>query len=196
MWTCRTPGIPDGEFERADGVPITKEEVRAVQVSKARLREGQTVYDVGCGSGSITVEAGLQVGPAGRIFAVDVDRSAVDLTGRNVERFGLSNVDLVLGDAREAVAGLPRADSVFVGGNGGDTEPIVRLCAGKLRSGGRMVVGIILVETLCSVLGALDGLGMSEIDVVQVTISKSRRTSTGTMMLARNPVTVVSATRD
>jgi len=65
----------------------------------------------------------------------------------------------------------------------------------KLKSGGRIVIGIILIETLFSVLQALDKLKFSSVDITQVTISKSRKTTTGTMMLARNPVTIISATK-
>jgi len=196
MWKYKTPGIPDEEFERADKVPITKEEVRTIQISKARLTGGQTVYDIGCGSGSIAVEAGLQVGPNGKVFAVDIDDDAVRLTRRNLERFQVHNAEVVLGDAAETIPRLAEADSVFIGGTGGDTEKIVRLCEGKLKSGGRIVIGIILIETLYSVLEALGGLDFSDVDIAQITVSKSRRTSTGTMMLARNPVTVVSATKN
>ncbi len=195
MWKYHTPGIPDEYFERADKVPITKEEVRVIQISKARLGEGQTIYDIGCGSGSVTVEAGLLVGPAGKVYAVDFDAAAVSLTKRNLEKFSISNADVILGDARNVVPGLPAADSILVGGTGGDTRDIVNLCENKLKEGGRLVVGIIQIETLYSVLKALDGLGFSDIDITQVTISKSRKTSTGTMMLARNPVTVISATK-
>jgi len=195
MWKHKTPGIPDGDFERTDKVPITKEEVRVVQISKARLSEGQTVYDIGCGSGSVTVEAGLQIGNSGKIFAVDYDESAIELTGRNLAKFGVSNADLILGNAKEKVPGLPAADSIFIGGTGGHTGEIVRLCEGRLKSGGRIVVGTILVETLHSVLEALDKLDFSDVDVTQVAVSKGRKTAAGTMMLARNPVTVVSATK-
>ncbi len=196
MWRHKTPGIPDERFERTDKVPITKEEVRVVQISKARLDEGQTVYDIGCGSGSVAVEAGLQVGDSGKIFAVDLDERAIDLTRRNLERFGVSNVELILGNAKEKIPDLPPADSIFIGGTGRDTKEIVRLCEGKLTGGGRIVVGVILIETLYSVLRALDRLDFSDVDITQVTISKSRKTSTGTMMLARNPVTVISATKN
>ena len=82
MWNYKTPGIPDEEFERTEKVPITKEEVRTVQISKARLKPGQIVYDVGCGSGSISVEASLQVEFSGKVLAIDYDQNAVDLTKR------------------------------------------------------------------------------------------------------------------
>ena len=68
MWNYKTPGIPDEEFERTEKVPITKEEVRTVQISKARLKPGQIVYDIGCGSGSISVEAALQVESSGKVL--------------------------------------------------------------------------------------------------------------------------------
>ena len=72
MWNFKTPGIPDEEFERTEKVPITKEEVRTVQISKARLNPGQTVYDIGCGSGSISVEAALQIENSGKVIAIDL----------------------------------------------------------------------------------------------------------------------------
>ncbi|NIR75172.1 MAG: precorrin-6Y C5,15-methyltransferase (decarboxylating) subunit CbiT, partial [Nitrosopumilaceae archaeon] len=65
MWRHKTPGIPDEYFERSEKVPITKEEVRTIQISKARLKPGQTVFDIGCGSGSISIEASLQVEDSG-----------------------------------------------------------------------------------------------------------------------------------
>ena len=195
MWDYTTPGIPDEEFERAEKVPITKEEIRAVQVSKARLKPGQTVYDVGCGSGSISVEAALQVGPAGKVIAIDYDQSAADLTKRNLQKFGISNVSVMLGNAKEKIPGLEQADAVFVGGTGGDTREIVELSEKKLGTGGRIVIGIILIETLYSVLQVMDTLSFKQVDITQVTISKSRKTTTGTMMLARNPVTIISATK-
>ena len=87
------------------------------------------------------------------------------------------------------------ADVIFIGGTGGDTKDIVELCQDKLKSGGRIVIGIILIETLYSVLEILDKLHFDSVDITQVTISKSKKTTKGTMMLARNPVTIISATK-
>ena len=195
MWDYKTPGIPDEEFERTEKVPITKEEVRTVKISKARLKPGQTVYDIGCGSGSISVEVALQVESSGKVIAIDYDQNAVDLTKKNLEKFGLSNVSVVLGNAKEKISELEEADAIFVGGTGGDTKEIVELSEKKLKTGGRIVIGIILIETLYSVLQVMDTLQFKDVDITQVTISKSRKTTTGTMMLARNPVTIISATK-
>ena len=195
MWKSKTPGIPDEEFERTESVPITKEEIRAIQISKARLSSGQTVLDIGCGSGSITVEAGLLVESDGQVTGVDLDPNAIELTNRNLKKFGVDNATLILGNAKEKISELPEANAIFIGGTGGDTQEIVQLCESKLRSGGRIVIGVILIETLYAVLQTIESLKFDSVDITQITIGKSRKTSTGTMMLARNPVTVISATK-
>jgi len=195
MWNFKTPGIPNENFERTDKVPITKEEVRTIQISKARLKQGQIVYDIGCGSGSISVEAALQVESSGKILAIDFDEKAIELTKKNAEKFQISNITTIFGNAKEKILELEQSDAIFIGGTGGDTQKIVELSQTKLKSGGRIVIGTILIETLSAVLQILEKLQFEEVDITQVTISKSRKTTTGTMMLARNPVTIISATR-
>jgi cobalt-precorrin-6B (C15)-methyltransferase len=195
MWNYKTPGIPDDFFERTEKVPITKEEVRVIQLSKARLTPGQTIFDIGCGSGSITIEAAIQVENSGKVIAIDYDSNAIELTKKNIEKFGVSNVSVIFGNAKEKILELEIADVIFIGGTGGDTKEIVELCQDKLKSGGRIVIGIILIETLYSVLDILDKLQFDSVDITQVTISKSKKTTKGTMMLARNPVTIISATK-
>ena len=195
MWNFKTPGIPNENFERTDKVPITKEEVRTIQISKARLKQGQIVYDIGCGSGSISVEAALQVESSGKILAIDFDEKAIELTKKNAEKFQITNITTIFGNAKEKILELEQADVIFIGGTGGDTQKIVELSQEKLKSGGRIVIGTILIETLSAVLQILEKLQFEEVDITQVTISKSRKTTTGTMMLARNPVTIISATK-
>ena len=195
MWKYSTPGIPDESFERLEEVPITKEEVRVVQISKARLSPGQTVYDVGCGSGSVSIESALQIKSSGKVYSIDFDPKAVELTKKNLAKFGISNVTVILGNATEKISELPLADAIFIGGTGVDTKEILKLCESKLKIGGRIVIGTILIETLFAVLGIIENLKFSEVDITQITVSKSRKTSTGTMMLARNPVTIISATK-
>ena len=195
MWNFKTSGIPDEYFERTDKVPITKEEVRTIQISKARLKPGQIVYDIGCGSGSISVEAGIQIESSGKVLAIDYDENAIELTKKNIKKFNLSNISVIFGNAKEKILDLENADTIFIGGTGGDTKELVELSENKLKTGGRIVIGIILIETLYAVLQVIDKLQFESVDITQVTISKSRKTSTGTMMLARNPVTIISATK-
>ena len=195
MWNSKTSGIPDECFERTESVPITKEEVRTIQISKARLNPGQIVYDIGCGSGSISIEAAFQIESSGKVLAVDYDKNAIELTKKNIKKFGLSNITVIPGNAKEKILDFENADTIFIGGTGGDTKELVELSENKLKSGGRIVIGIILIETLYSVLQIIDKLQFESVDITQVTISKSRKTTKGTMMLARNPVTIISATK-
>ena len=103
-WVYKTPGIPDELFVQSDEVPgPTKEEIRVVTISKARLREGNVVYDVGCGTGGLTVEAALQIAPKGKVYAIDENEAAIKLTTSNVQKFGVqSNVSISRGKAPEA----------------------------------------------------------------------------------------------
>ncbi|MGB9858414.1 MAG: precorrin-6Y C5,15-methyltransferase (decarboxylating) subunit CbiT, partial [Moorellaceae bacterium] len=130
-WPYYTPGIPDELFRRGK-VPLTKEEIRILTLSKARLAPGQTVYDVGSGTGSLTVEAARLVAP-GIVYAVEKDPEALDLTRANVASFGLENVAIVAGKAPEVLADLPPADRIFIGGSAGGLRAILEHCFQRLR---------------------------------------------------------------
>lgn len=197
MWAFKTPGIPDDSFNQSDKVPgPTKEETRAVTISKARLMEGQVVIDVGCGTGGLTVEAALQVGGKGRVYAFDEDEQAVTLTKSNVQKFGVeSNVSVTRGKAPEALIALPNADAIFVGGAGASLRTVIQTAHYKLRPMGRIVVNAILLESATTAIAELKALGYQDIDVAQVSVSKGKQIGSGTMMLARNPITIVSATK-
>lgn len=192
-WDYRTPGIPDELFERTDEVPITKEDIRAIAISKLRLKEGQSAIDVGCGSGSITVELCLQT--KGKVYAIDFDQKAVELTKKNLQKFGVTAEDVILGKAQDVLPKLLDVDAVMVGGTWGDTKQVIELAVGRLKKGGRIVIDTIVIETLYQALRTVNQLELKEIDITQVTISKARKVTTGTMMLARNPVMIISATK-
>jgi cobalt-precorrin-6B (C15)-methyltransferase len=196
MWTFKTPGIPDDMFLQNDNVPgPTKEEVRALTISKARLKEGFHVIDIGCGTGGLTVEAALQVGYKGRVFAIDEDDEAVKLTASNVEKFDAQDiVKVVKGKAPEALADLPTVEVIIIGGTKGLTE-IIPVAYAKLKQHGRIVVNAILLETSFNALNAIKKVGFKDIEVTQINVAKGRVIDNGTMMLARNPITVISATK-
>ncbi len=196
MWKYKTPGVPDEMFHQSDKVPgPTKEEIRVLTVSKARLREGAVVVDVGCGTGGLTVEAALQVAPKGKVFAFDEDEEAVALTQKNVAKFGLQKtVQVTQGKAPETLAKLPQIDAIIVGGSHALRETL-KLAHQKLKTGGRIVVNAILLETTCIALDEIKQLGFQNVDVTEVFVAKGKEVGTGTMMLARNPITIVSATK-
>jgi cobalt-precorrin-6B (C15)-methyltransferase len=196
MWTCRTPGIPDEMFEQSDDVPgPTKEEIRVLTISKAHLREGSLAVDVGCGTGGLTVEVALQVTSKGKVFAVDDDENAIELTKTNVARFAVQDtVQVIRGKAPEALSNLPEVDAVLIGGSQSLRE-VIRASHKKLKKNGRIVINAILLETGYTALDEIKKLHFKEVDVITVFVAKGKEVRSGTMMLARNPITIVSATK-
>lgn len=193
-WNSRSPGIPDEFFLREEEVPITKEEVRSIIISKLRLSENSSVIDIGCGSGSITVELCLQC-KKGKVFGVDLDSQAVNLTKNNLEKFKVY-AEIRLGNAMDILESLPLVDGIVIGGTTGKTEALIDQSISKLNHGGRLVITTILIETMFKAMKTVNESNLlKDIDFTQIIISKGRRTKTGTMMLARNPVLVISATK-
>ena len=195
-WAYKTAGIPDELFNQNDEVPgPTKEEIRVLTISKARLCEGSIVIDVGCGTGGLTVEAALQVAPKGKVYAIDEDQAAVDLTKSNVEKFGVQdNVVILLGKAPKALLTLPKADAILIGGSVSLRE-VLRASGDKLNANGRIVINAILLETACTAVDELKKLGFKDVDVALVSVAKGKQINSGTMMMARNPITIVSSTK-
>jgi cobalt-precorrin-6B (C15)-methyltransferase len=193
LWRYDTPGIPDELFERSEKVPITKEEVRAITIGKLRLKNGFAAIDVGCGSGSLTVEI-CNLIRSGTAYAIDFDENAVELTKLNLRRFGFK-AEVILSDAQDALPRLPQVNSIVIGGTWGNTRKITELAISKLQMNGRLVINTILIESAYDALSTIYSAKLEEVDMTQVIISKSRRVTTGTMMLARNPVLIISATK-
>lgn len=197
MWTQKTPGVPDEMFIQSDEVPgPTKEETRVLTISKARLKENSVVVDVGCGTGGLTVEAALQIGPKGKVYAIDNDEKATQLTKSNIIKFGLQDrVRVILGSAPDALADLPNADAFLIGGSQ-SLGQVIQAAHEKLKANGRIVINAILLETATSALEEVKKLGFKEIEVVEIFVAKGKAVGAGTMMLARNPITIVSATKE
>lgn len=193
LWNYTTPGIPDELFERSENVPITKEDIRSIVLSKLRLRRKYSVIDVGCGSGSITVEICLQVNSK-NVYAIDSDKNAIELTAKNLDKFGVS-ANLIHSKAEQVLHSLPAANAIFVGGTKGKTEKIIELCISKLKKDGRLVVDTILIETMFKALRTIKNQNMRNIEVTQVTIAKGKNVTSGTMLVARNPILILSATK-
>ncbi len=196
VWPYKTSGIPDKLFAQSEKVPgPTKEEVRVLTISKARLQEGFYVADIGCGTGSLTVEAALQVAPKGKVFALDEDENAVELTKTNVARFNVQDaVQIIRGKAPEALLNLPPVDAIFIGGSQSLRE-VIRAAHQKLKKNGRIVVNAILLETCYKALDEIRKFDFKELDVITVFVAKGQEVPSGMMMLARNPITIISATK-
>jgi precorrin-6Y C5,15-methyltransferase (decarboxylating) CbiT subunit len=172
-------------------VPMTKEEVRAVTVAKARLREGQTVWDIGAGTGSLSVEAALQV-VRGKVYAVERLAQGIDLIRQNRDNFSLDNLEIIQGLAPEALYDLPDPDRVFIGGSGGQLEWILKYLAGRLRPGGRIVINAVTLETPGRAVEILHKLDFRT-DTSQIFAARALGIKNMHLMQGLNPVYIIAA---
>lgn len=180
------PCLPDAAFARNESTPMTKEEVRELAVCKLRLRPDDVVWDVGAGTGSVSVEAALAV-PRGQVVAVEKDRAALDVLAYNKSIRNLTNLRIVDGRAPKALLGLPAPDRVFVGGSAGGMEGILR-AAVKANPSLRVVITCITLETVGAALAALDACGFRHPEVVQVAVARAQEAGPYHLMMGQNPV--------
>lgn len=189
-WPYASSGIPDELFIRGD-VPMTKQEVRAVALAKLRLTATDTVWDVGAGTGSVSIEAAL-VARAGSVWAVERNVTGVRLIRENADAFGCGNVHAVPGVAPEALAKLPVPDAVFVGGSAGELPSIVEAALEK-NSQVRLCVPCVTVETLTEACALLSGSRFKGFEACQVSAARAEAVGSHHLMKAQNPVFLVSA---
>ena len=192
-WEYVTPGIPDACFVR-DGVPLTKEEVRCLTVCKARLKSDSVIFDIGAGTGSLAVEAALQA-REGKVYAVEKDPRAAELIAANARQFGAGNLCVVPGEAPGALAGLPFADRIIVGGSGGRLKEILAAAAEKLNPGGLVVVNAVTVETLATAVETLKRPAYKEVNVFCLTVARIEKAGQAKVWKGMNPVFLVVGER-
>lgn len=188
-YPARTTGIPDDEFIR-DQVPMTKQEVRAAILAKLAITPDDVCWDIGAGTGSVSVEMALH---SRSVWAVEHRPEAVDLVWRNRERFYAWNLHVVEGTAPEALAGLPRPDVVFVGGSSGQLEPILHAVV-DANPQARICVSAIALETLQQTIATLEQLGY-EPEVTQIAVSRTRAVGNLHLLMAQNPVFLITGIR-
>lgn len=181
-------GIPDEEFARGD-VPMTKSEVRAVSLSRLALPPGAVCCDIGAGTGSVTVEMAMAV-YKGHVYAIEKEEKALSLLKENCRRFHLGNVTPISGRAPEALSSLPPMDAAFIGGSGGAINEIIAAVLSKNPSA-RIVVNAIALETLHAAIEAFKQHGITP-EIIQLGSARSKPAGDLNMMLAQNPIFIVS----
>ncbi len=192
----RSLGLPDDAFEqrRPKKGQITKREVRAVSLYLLGLRQDSVVWDIGAGTGSVSVEAAL-IASMGQVYAVERDSESLPLLEANVSRWGSENIHIVAGEAPDALAGLPNPDSVFVGGSGGNLSAILEYAAPHLNPGGAVVVNLAVLERTQEAYRLLKELGL-DTELTQVTSARGKEMADGALRLeSLNPVFIVSGRR-
>ena len=184
-------GVADDAFLRGN-VPMTKQEVRAAILSKLALRRTDTVWDVGAGTGSVSVELALAANE-GRVYAVECADEACSLIEKNRRRFGAWNLKLVRGTAPEALSDLSAPDAVFVGGSKGRLRAILE-AALSANPAARLCVSAVALETLGAALESCKALNL-DTEITQLSVARSRPAGELHLLTANNPVFLITAKR-
>ena len=188
-------GLPDAAFVRGK-VPMTKQEIRILTLVKAQIGPRDIVYDIGAGTGSLSIEA-ARLAPEGHVYAVERKEEAIRLIEANGERFGLENLSVIEAEAPAGLENLPLADAVLIGGSGGHLASILDCVAEKLREGGRLVLNCITVQTLAAALDCLHAHeAVYRYEAIQVQVSRLRRVGPYDMADAQNPVYIITCTKE
>ena len=184
----RAPGLPDEAFERGD-VPMTKQEVRAAVLAKLAVRPEDILWDVGAGTGSVSVELALAA-PRGRVYAVECRPEGCALIKANREKFRTRNLVLVEGLAPAVLSDLPAPDAVFIGGSKGSLAAIVDAALDK-NPDARICVSAIALESLSAAVAALTAKGRT-VQVSQIAVSRARAVGGLHLMMAQNPIYLIT----
>lgn len=171
-------------------IPMTKSEVRAVSVSRLELQTNSIVYDIGAGTGSVSVEAALKV-PKGHVYAFEQKEEGCALIRANAEKAGLTNLTVVPGKAPESLAGYPAPDRVFLGGSSGNMEEILDLVT-ELNPAVQLVINVIALESLNQAMAWFQKKGW-EPEVVCMQVSRAAKRGPYHMMQAQNPIYILAA---
>lgn len=187
--TAVSCGLPDDAFLRGK-MPMTKSEVRSVILSKLRLRETDIVYDVGAGTGSVSVEAALLT-RSGHVYAIEREPEGCRLIKENAKKLDAFNLTCIEGKAPDAFTGLPVPDAVFIGGSSGRLMEILEQLL-QLNPSVRLAISAVTLETLNTAAAAFSRLPLRDVEIVQIAVSRARQLGGHHLMMAQNPVFIIS----
>ena len=185
VWSC----VEDEEFLRGSA-PMTKSGIRSLSVARLCLTRDSVVYDVGAGTGSVSVEMAMQAAD-GMIYAIERKEEACSLIEKNKRRFGTPNIEVVQGLAPEAMKDLPAPTHAFIGGSAGNLKEIME-CLLQKNPRIRMVINTVTLETIGEVTDCLKALPVTEEEIMSVSIAKAKGLGRYHLMMGQNPVYIVT----
>ena len=184
-------GIADEEFIRQD-VPMTKQEIRILSLVKAQIAPDAVVYDIGAGTGSISIEA-ARLAPQGQVYAIERSSEGIGLIRANAANFAVKNVTVIQAEAPEGLSDLPEADAILIGGSGGNLQEILTEVTPKLKATGRLVLNCITVQTLMQCIEFMREHSDTYIyEAIQVQVTRLQQVGTYDMAKANNPIYIVT----
>lgn len=184
-----THGYKDEVFKRGK-VPMTKAEVRSISISKLELMKDSIIYDIGAGTGSVSIEMALQ-SRKGHVYAIEKNPEGIQLIKENAKNLTVTNLTTIEGTAPEVIESLESPTHCFIGGSSGNLKSILRILFHK-NPKIRVVLNCITLETLTEAMECIKELTITDLDIAQVMISKSKSIGSYHMMMGQNPVYVIS----
>lgn len=190
-WPYTSPGIPDELFERLPGIPMTQRDTRLLLISQLRLTTDTVLWDIGAGTGTIPIEAGLLC-PQGQIIAIERDEEVVNLIQANCDRFAVENVDIIQGNAPGCLDDLqPQPTRICIEG-GHPMQELLRTAWSHLQTNGRLVASASSLETLYIISETFSSLHARNIEVVQSVINRLETRGTRQLFAAVDPMFILS----
>lgn len=187
-------GIPDDSFIRGK-IPMTKQEIRILTIVKLCLPEDGVIADIGAGTGSISIEAALQM-PKGHVFSIERKQEGIDLIKANSAKFEVNNITVIEAEAPDGMAELPELDAAVIGGSGSKLSPILDLLDRKLKHGARLVLNCVTLQTISQ---ASDWLRKAKeeyiYEIIQVQVNRWDQIGPYDMAKALNPIFILTAVK-
>ena len=184
-------GIADEEFIRQD-VPMTKQEIRILSLVKAQIAPDAVVYDIGAGTGSLSIEA-ARLAPKGEVYAIERSSEGINLIRANAANFAVTNMQVIQAEAPDGLANLPEADAILIGGSGSRLPEILETVTPKLKQTGRLVLNCITVQTLMQCIEFMRQHSDIYIyEAIQVQVTRLQQVGTYDMAKANNPIYIVT----
>ena len=190
LWPYVTPGIPDRLFQQLPGIPLTKRDVRLLVMGYLRLKADAQLWDIGAGTGTITVEAALLC-PEGKITAVERDEEVAGLIQANCDRFGISNVDVISGSAPDCLHHIQGKPSCILI-EGAPLQATLETAWEKLQLNGRIVATANNLEALYTALETFAALQMRNIEVAQPAVNRLETRGNRQVFASVDPIFVIS----
>ena len=184
-------GIADEEFIRQD-VPMTKQEIRILSLVKAQIAPDAVVYDIGAGTGSLSIEA-ARLAPKGEVYAIERSSEGINLIRANAANFAVTNMQVIQAEAPDGLADLPEADAILIGGSGSRLPEILETVTPKLKQKGRLVLNCITVQTLMQCIEFMrEHSDIYIYEAIQVQVTRLQQVGTYDMAKANNPIYIVT----
>lgn len=187
-------GIPDDSFIRGK-IPMTKQEIRILTIAKLCLPEDGVIADIGAGTGSISIEAALQM-PKGHVFSIERKQEGIDLIKANSAKFEVNNITVIEAEAPDGMAELPELDAAVIGGSGSKLSPILDMLNRKLKHGARLVLNCVTLQTISQ---ASDWLRKAKeeyiYEIIQVQVNRWDQIGPYDMAKALNPIFILTAVK-